>query len=191
MYGAIKSINPRAQVGWHVYHQGTTWDPIYRAATDYSAMAEYSDWIKPVVYHDIAGPRIRDWGVRGWKQNTLAELSEPQILDLIYAVMGYDRDVEPALDELMTKGLSPDYVYRETRRCVEAVAGRIPVYPGLGFDIPWQQDNFPSDPRTVYDAAVKAFEAGARGLIVSREYDEMRLENLRAVGRAAKEARLP
>ena len=30
----------------------------------------------------------------------------------------------------------------------------------------------------------KAFEAGAAGVLTSREYDEMRLPNLRAVGRA-------
>ena len=89
----------------------------------------------------------------------------------------------------MTKGLSPDYVYRETKRCVDAVEGRVPVYAGLGFDIPWQQDNFPSDPKVVYQATVKAFEAGAKGLVVSREYDEMRLDNLRAVGKALKDAR--
>jgi hypothetical protein len=189
MYGAIKTITPEARVGWHVYHQGTTWDPIYRAATDYKVMAEYSDWIKPVVYHDIAGPRIRDWGVRGWKQRAFADLSEPQILELIYDVMGYDKKTEPGLEQLMTRGLSPDYVYRETKRCVDAVEGRVPVYAGLGFDIPWQQDNFPSDPDVIYRATIKAFEAGAKGLVVSREYDEMRLDNLRAVGRALKDAR--
>jgi len=36
----------------------------------------------------------------------------------------------------------------------------------------------------VYEATRKAFEAGAAGVLISREYDEMRLPNLRAVGRA-------
>lgn len=188
MYGAIKAIKPEAQVGWHVYHQGTTWDLIYRAEMDYSEMADYSDWIKPVVYHDIAGPRAKTHFVEVQHNRGLKELSEQQILGLLYAFTGCDPDQEPGLGEMMKRGFSADYVYRETKRCVDGVAGRIPVYAGVGFDIPWQQRRFSSDSELVYQATLKAFEAGAAGLVVSREYDEMRLENLRAVGRAIKDA---
>jgi hypothetical protein len=59
------------------------------------------------------------------------------------------------------------------------------VYPGVGFDIPGQAA--PSDPETVCEATRKVFQAGAAGLIISREYDEMRVPNLRAVGRAVRE----
>jgi hypothetical protein len=187
LYAAIKLIRPEAQVGWHLYHNGTTWLVLHRALTEYAELVHYSDWLKPVLYHDIAGPRIhRD--IAHMQQRFLRELSKPQILELLYAVMGYDPELEPPYEELSERGLSPDYVYRETRRCVEGVGGRIPVYPGLGFDIPWQGIRFPSDPETVYRATLKAFEAGAGGLIVSREYDEMHLENLRAVGRAVRDA---
>jgi hypothetical protein len=187
IYGAIKAIKPSAQVGWHIYHNGANWDLIYRAETDYAEMASYADWLKPVVYHDIAGPRIRR-DVGNLHQRVLKELPERAILELIYDAMGLDKAIEPELDELAHKGLSPDYVYRQTKRCVDAVKGRIPIYPGLGFDIPWENDHFPSDPKTVYQAALKAFEAGAKGLVISREYDEMRLDNLRAVGRALRDA---
>ncbi len=188
MYGTIKAISPKAQVGWHIYHQGTTWDAIYRAEMDYAEMVHYSDWLKPVVYHDIAGPRIRRWYLDRLSKTVLCEISERQSLELLYALMGYDPKVEPGLDELDTTGLSPDYVYRETKRCVEGVQDKIPVYPGIGFDIPWQKDHFPSSPERVYRATLRAFEAGAKGLIISREYDEMRLDNLRAVGRAVRDA---
>jgi len=187
MYGAIKAIKPDARVGWHIYHQGTTWDAIYRAEMDYAAMVAYSDWLKPVVYHDIAGPRIRHWYLDRIGKTILRDLSEAQILDLLYALMGYDKNMEPGVDELATTGLSPDYVYRETKRCVDAVGGKIPVYPGIGFDIPFNGEHFPSNPETVYQATVRAFEAGASGVIISREYDEMRLANLRAVGRAVRD----
>lgn len=186
MYGAIKTIRPEAQVGWHIYHNGTTWSPLYRALTDYSRMVEYSDWLKPVLYHDIAGPRMhRDVG--NMRDRFMRELSERQVLDLLYAVLGYDGEAEPRYEELVRRGLSPDYVYRETRRCVAGVGDRIPVYPGIGFDIPWKGEHFPSDPDTVYQATRAAFRGGASGLIISREYDEMRLDNLRAVGRAVHE----
>lgn len=188
MYGAIKAIKPAAQVGWHVYHQGTTWDPIYRAEMDYGELATYSDWIKPVVYHDIAGPRVKKLFVDRGKAGILRELEEAQILGLLYAMMGLDPAQEPSVDELDRRGFSADYVYRETRRCVVSVPDTVAVYPGLGFDIPWNGDHFPSDPDLVYDATIKAFEAGAKGLVVSREYDEMRLPNLNAVKRAVADA---
>ena len=121
-------------------------------------------------------------------ERILRELSKPQILELIYDVMGYDKEVEPPYEELTERGLSPDYVYRETRRCVEGVGGRISIYSGLGFDIPWRGAHFYSDPELVYQTTMRAFEAGASGLIVSREYDEMRLDNLRAVGCAVRDA---
>ncbi len=187
MYGAIKAIRPEVQVGWHVYHRGTTWDAIFRAAMDYGEMVHYSDWIKPVVYHDIAGPRIqRDLG--NLRQTVLQELSDAQSLALLYALMGLDPQQEPGFEQMSQQGLSADYVYRETRRCVQAVQGRAAVYAGVGFDIPWNGQRFYSDPALTYQATYRAFEAGASGLVVSREYDEMRLDNLRAVKRAVQDA---
>ena len=102
--------------------------------------------------------------------------------------MGFDPQQEPGFAQLSQQGLSADYVYRETRRCVQAVDGRANVYAGVGFDIPWQGQRFYSDPDLAYQVAYRAFEAGASGLIVSREYDEMRLDNLRAVKRAVQDA---
>ena len=34
---------------------------------------------------------------------------------------------------------------------------------------------------------MKAYEAGANGIVVSREYEELTVPNLRAVGRAVRE----
>jgi hypothetical protein len=102
--------------------------------------------------------------------------------------MGHDPQQEPNFEQLGQQGLSVNYVYRETRRCVQAVDGRAAVYAGVGFDIPWQGQRFYSDPALTYQAAYRAFEAGASGLVVSREYDEMRLDNLQAVKRAVEDA---
>lgn len=187
MYGAIKAIKPAAQIGWHVYHW-VTWEPIYRAEMDYAEMKSYSDWIKPVVYHDIAGVRIRNRHILPLSRTIMRDTTPEQSLALMYDVMGYSKDVEPALDALPTTGMSPEYVYRETKRCVDATNGEVPVYAGVGFDVPTDGNPMRSAPEKVYQATYKAFEAGAKGLIVSREYDEMRVENLEAVGRAIKDA---
>jgi hypothetical protein len=42
----------------------------------------------------------------------------------------------------------------------------------------------------VYQAVKATFEAGAHGMILSRKYSEMRLDNLRAAGRAVREMKL-
>jgi hypothetical protein len=64
------------------------------------------------------------------------------------------------------------------------------VVPGIGVDVP---DNIPrpqapphgtfaSRPEGLREVVTAAFAAGAGGILISREYDEMRVENLRAIG---------
>ena len=67
------------------------------------------------------------------------------------------------------------------------MAGKAKIYSGIGIDIPGNNQTFSSTPEGVYEAVRKAFEAGASGVLISREYDEMRLPNLRAVGPALRE----
>ena len=184
MYGAIKAIRSTVQVGWHVYHP-VTWDPIYRAEMDYAELSRYSDWIKPVVYHDIAGVRMRNKFVEPLSRSIAGDSTPERLLTLMYDVMGYDGAVEASLDELPSKGMSPEYVFREVQRCVQQAD--VPVYAGVGFDVPTDGNPIRSDPERVYRATCRAFEAGAKGLVVSREYDEMRIENLEAVGRAVRD----
>jgi hypothetical protein len=78
-------------------------------------------------------------------------------------------------------------VYRETKRSVASANGKTKIYPGIGFDVPWGNATMPADPEEVYQATLEAFEGGAAGIVVSREYEEMRAPNLRAVGRAVRE----
>ena len=188
IYGIAKTLRPDAQVGLHIDHQASTWDPIHQAEVSYGEMARYADFLKPIVYHDIAGPRIRHWVIERWTQGVLRDFDEHTALAALYAIEGLDPDREPSLEQLPTQGLSADYVYRLTRRMVREVAGRAAVYPGIGMDVPWHDDHFPSPAEGVYEATRQAFAAGADGIVISREYDEIRTENLRAVGRAVAEA---
>jgi hypothetical protein len=159
---------------------------VYRAEMSYEEMAPHSDFIKPIVYHAVLGPRIRDWYLPRFKQTFLGEVSLENSLELYYDLFGYDKNVEPKLDELAKKGFSPDYVYRETKRSVASANGKTKIYAGVGFDVPGSPRD---EPETVYEATRKAIEAGAQGVVASREYEEMRVENLRAFGRAVREAK--
>ena len=190
MYRTIKAIQPDADVGWHVDHQPSSWDLVYRAEMPYSEMAPYSDFIKFIAYHDILGPRIRYWYLDRFQKTILGELSLEESLSLYYDWFGYDKNVEPKLNELANKGFSPDYVFRETKRSVASAEHKTRIYTGIGFDVPWGNRHVDADPEEVYQCVRKAFEAGANGIVVSREYEEMRVPNLKAVGRAIRELSL-
>jgi hypothetical protein len=181
IYRAVKAVKPSAEVGWHVDHQPSSWDLVYRAEMSYAEMAPHADFIKFIGYHNVLSPRIRDWYLPRFQRTILGELSLGSSLDLYYDLFGYDKRTEPALAELGRKGFSAEYVYRETRHSVASANGKTKIYTGIGFDVPGAP---PDDPDTIYQATVKAFDANAAGIVVSREYEEMKLANLRAVGRA-------
>ena len=181
MYRAVKRVKPSAQVGWHVDHQPSSWDILYRAELSYEEMAPHSDFIKFIGYHNVLSPRIRDWYLPRFQRTILGEVPLDESLDLYYTMFGYDRNTEPKLTELGRRGFSPEYVFRETRHSVASANGKTRIYTGIGFDVPGSP---PDDPETVYRATLRAFEAGADGIVVSREYEEMKVPHLEAVGRA-------
>lgn len=191
VYQTAKAVRPEADVGQHVDHQRSSWDLFYRAAVSYHSMAENNDFIKPILYHDILGPRLQEWVIDRVQARVLGDMSKELALDLFYALFGHDAQREPNYGALPTRGLSPEYVFRETQRCVAGVAGKAKVYAGIGFDVPTYvpggMEPFPSDPSTTYQATRRAIDAGASGVVASREYDEMTLPNLRAFGKAVRE----
>ena len=131
------------------------------------------------------------------KKGPLSELSLSQSLDIFYAIRGYDPKLQPKLEELGSRGMDPEYVGVETRRIVQSVAGRCEVFPGIGVDIPnsiptatakpGEQKDFGTQPASLQAAVRHAFDAGASGIVISREYDEMRINNLRAIGATLRE----
>jgi len=187
IYQRAKKARPAAEIGRHIDHQCSSWDPSYRAEFSYSKMAAYSDFLKPILYHDVMGPRFRNWAVERYRQSWLGDFSGPDALAFLYAVLGYSPRTEPAWEDLDGKGFSAAYVHSETKRCVEAAGGRCKVYTGIGLDVPWEGRTFPTNLEVTEQATVKALEAGAAGILISREYDEMRVPSLRAVGRGIAE----
>lgn len=194
-HALVKAARPAALVGRHFDHQNTSWDALFLAQLSYADVAPYTDFIKPILYHDILGPRLRWWHLERLKQGPLAELSLAQSLELFYALRGYDPKAEPALEDLDRRGLSADYVAKETRRIVEVVQGKCAVVPGIGVDVPDNIARPPGVPASAVRSSsaglragvTQAFVAGATGIVISREYDEMRVENLRAIGDALRD----
>lgn len=191
VYHLLKRINPGVKVGWHIVH-GHSWDMFYRAQTNFAEMASYSDWIKPVMYSDCAGKRSCSHFRGVLNRGILADLDERTAHRVFYQLQGLDPGREPSLDQIEgneTHAMSPDYVYRETKRIMAAVGGKVPVYPGLGFDVGGGDDNglyMKADSRHVQQIVERAFAAGADGIFIPREYDEARPEMLNAAGEALK-----
>jgi hypothetical protein len=95
---------------------------------------------------------------------------------------------EGSYDRIPHTGLSPDYVYRETKRALEGVAGASTlIWPGIDIDIPTEPNNSKCTPQSVREAVLAAFRAGAPGVILSRKYSEMRLADLGGAGEAIRE----
>ena len=181
-----KSIRPQINSGRHVDHQRSSWDFFYRSAISYELMAENADFIKPIVYHDSMGPRLRWWVLQRAKEHFLNDLSLEQSLQIFYSLFGHDSSKSPELDELNNRGLGSEYVFRETLRCKQAIGNKARVLAGIGIDVPSYVPNGmetrPSDPDQLTAAVQRAFDAGADGVLASREYDEMRMSSLEAFG---------
>ena len=109
---------------------------------------------------------------------------------MYYALFGHEASRQPGLDELDATGLGPAYVYREILRCKQSIGEKAKVYAGIGIDVPWYipdgMESRPSDPDQLIAAVHRAFDAGADGVLASREYDEMRMPSLEAFGRAVR-----
>jgi hypothetical protein len=181
VYRLAKSIAPEKPLGFHILHNATL-SPFYRAEEDYAQTAQYADYVKPAVYNIAGGPRMATF--LGRLSGTVFHDAKPEeILPFYYKMMNYD---EPSMSDLPKKGLSADYVARETKRVVAAVQGKIAVYPGLDLGVPTHDKQVkPEDAR---DSVKAAFAAGASGVVLSRKYSEMNLTVLAGAGQGLREA---
>ncbi len=189
--GALKAMDPRYELGYHADHGITGLNLFKRVGFDHAELAQFYDWIKPCVYHTCIGPRLSG-NLESLHRALLADLSKSQALDLVYAVNGYDPADEPNVQQLASKDLetarmSEDYTYREVDRAVRRVDGACRIYAGVSSGIPVWGKPAPEDPEITYTNCMQALEAGADGILLSREYDEVENQNLEAVGRAVRE----
>jgi hypothetical protein len=185
MYDTIKAIKPSAHVGWHVDHWATSMDLIARAAMTYAEMAPWGDYQKVVVYHAVTSPRLRSW-IGSEQRSILSDMSLEEAVNYHYELWGYPRSLDVMANKPTPPAASPEYVYAETKRSVESAQGKTKIYPGIGFNLP---GGGADDPEAIYQCVMKAFDAGAAGIVVSREYEELTVPNLKAVGRAARARR--
>ncbi|HET7346183.1 MAG TPA: hypothetical protein VFJ10_02570 [Acidobacteriaceae bacterium] len=181
LYKLAKSVRPDIGVGWHIWHNNS-FSPFYRAEQDYAEFRRYSDFLKVVMYNNCGGPRLASY-VRGVSHTIFADFAPEAVLEWTYGVQNYK---ESTLEEIPQRGLSADYVARETKRALAGVGGAVKIWPGIDIDIPTGANEKKTQPEDVRESVRAALGAGADGVILSRKYSEMRLANLRAAGEAVR-----
>ncbi len=187
IYDKAKSVNPKLGVGWHIWHNNS-FNPIYRAEQDLAEMAPYSDFLKVVMYQNCAGERMLDY-INSVGATYFADVPKQELLEFHYRVLDYGPEADMA--HLAAVGFSPDYVLRETRRAHAALQGKqTKLWPGIDIDIPTAVGHSKCTPAGTRAVVEAAFQGGADGVILSRKYSEMKLENLRAAGEALKDLHL-
>lgn len=183
LYRKVKSINPALPVGWHVW-QNVTFSPFQRAEEDYAVLAGFADFLRPALYNNVAGGRFLSF-VQGAGHSVFGDLPSEQTLDMLYRQLNYD---EAPHDKLAAAGFSAGYVERETRRAVAGATGHpVQVWPGVDIDVPTSPGEGHCTPESVGQAVKAAFKGGAQGIILSRNYVEMKPENLSGAGAALRE----
>jgi hypothetical protein len=184
MYKKVKSIKPEMGMGWHIWHTNS-FSPIYRAEQDLQRIAPVSDFLKIVMYNNVAGERTASY-IDSVSETQFGDVPKEQLLQFNYDVLGFKN--EGTYEQIPKTGLSADYVSRETKRAREGLAGtKTQLWPGIDVDVPTAAGHSKCTPQGVRDAVLAAFHANADGVILSRKYSEMKLANLAGAGQAIRE----
>lgn len=184
VYEAVKSINRNLLVGFHIEHVNS-FNPIFRATRRFEDIAATADFLKVVAYNNCGGERYANF-IHNVGSTMFRDVPPEELMRFNNHLLNYGN--EAPLDQLATAGLSPDYVYRETRRAKAGVQGKSLILPGIDIGIPTAEHSRKATPDDTYAATLAAYRGGSDGVILSRKYSEMNLANLEAAGRAVRDA---
>jgi len=193
MYDHVKAANKNCQFGLHIW-TNTSMDPIYRAEQDFAELSKCADYLKLALYNNCGGPRMASY-VQSIGDTVYGDLPLEEVAQFHYRVLNYPN--EAPFPRVSEAGLSANYVYQEIKR---ALAGRGPggakILAGIDVDIPLSQLDIVEGAKMenarlttrerVRDAAREALRAGADGIVISRKYSEMKLDNLSGIGDAVR-----
>lgn len=177
---AVKGINPNLGIGFHIEHVNS-FNPFFRATRSYEDLAARADFLKVVVYNNCGGERYANF-IRNIGSSVFRDVPKEELMRFNNHLLNYGN--EAGLEDLAKAGLSADYVFRETKRALAGVNGKCSILPGIDVGIPVSKGSRIASPQDTFDATLAALKAGSDGVILSRKYSEMQLDNLAAAGRA-------
>ena len=109
IYGLVKHLDPRKEVGLGILHWITSLDPFLRAQYDYRELIGTCDWVKPILYNVPAGVRFKAVA-ESFQASILKDASVEECVQGLYRVLGHN---EAPLAELAEQGFSAGYVRKD------------------------------------------------------------------------------
>jgi hypothetical protein len=184
LYGAAKWMEPDRSFGlglWHYYFI----NPLLQSEWNLREFSASADYIRPILYHLPAGPRIKRYlrmlsAAFGMREDTL--------WDFISEALGL---CLPPIDTFAEAGLPADYVAQGIEIVRKNAAPGTRIIAGLGIDVFEHGLAKSMTPQDVEAAVLAAHHAKADGITFSRNYAEMQHANLEAAGRALRALRTP
>lgn len=183
--GLIKFFDPKNEVGFGIWQLINTYNPYLRAQYDQSDYGQHADWLKPVLYHTPAGARFASFA-DSWQKGVLADASPDGAYNALANILGLESFIAPR-DEAPMSGFKPEYVKEWTAKLIAQTGGRCKVYPGIGVGVGDGGKSKAIDAEEVRQGVHAAFDGGAHGVLISRNYSEASLDGLEAVGTALRE----
>lgn len=181
LYGIVKFCDPALEFGLNVWNRNHL-NPLRKAQWPWAEMTQWCDWVKPIVYQHQAGGVYHN-EMSTWHRSILRDVSPQEMTPVTYRMLGLD---EAPWDEIVQRGFDPDsYVAGQCAATVRAVAGRVPVYMGIGVDAPRsREDQAVCTPEIVERSVLASFRAGGRGVVFAPNYAGMNLTTLDGAARA-------
>ena len=181
LYGIVKWCNPDLSFGLNVWNRNH-FNPFRKAQWPWDEQTSYADWVKPITYQHQSG-QIYVKEMSALHRSIFRDVTPQAMTPIMYQLLGLD---EAPWDDLVRTGLDPDtYIYGQCAETVAGVAGKVPVYMGLGVDAPRiQADQAACTPDIVYRSVMATYRAGGQGVIFSPNYAGMNLANLDGAARA-------
>jgi hypothetical protein len=180
--GLVRFFNPKNEVGLGIWQVINTYNPYAKAQYDQSAYAPYADWFKPVLYHTPAGARFANFA-DAWQKGVLADASPEGAYHALATILNLNDYIAPR-DEAAMAGFKADYVRQWTANLIADTGKK--VYSGIGVGVGEGGASKDITPQEVKDGVHAAYDGGASGVLISRNYSEAELRNIEAVGEVLK-----
>ena len=136
-----------------------------------------------MLYHTPAGARFAGFA-QSWQKGVLADATPDGAYDALANILQLEEFIAPR-EQAPMAGFKPEYVKTWTENLIADTGKK--VYPGIGVGVGDGGKSKPITPQEMIEGVHAAFDGGASGVLLSRNYSEAELGNLEAIGQVLRE----